>query len=163
MESVLEVRWRDVRRAVCSCLAGGVLVLWGRRGRGGGARGGTYSRERSCSVRWSTAARAWREIASTSISLRFVGGGFCRSGEWGAQDAETSRCCRREWTVCGIGDAARCGPVGEGGEGECGGNYIGCSAAGWRRSDPSAPPRQRQCTATRTTATPQTATEHSPY
>lgn len=34
-------------------------------------------------------------------------GGSCWLG--GAQDAEASRFCGREWTVCGIGDAARRG------------------------------------------------------
>lgn len=64
-----------------------------------------------------------------------------RSGEWVLKT-------RRPLGVAGVSGLCaalemRHGAVrvGEGGEGECGGNYIGCSAAGWRRSDPAAPPR----------------------
>lgn len=99
MESVVEVRWREVRSAVCSCLPGGRMLVWKRGGGGDSGRGrGTNSRERSCSVRWSTAARAWREIASTSISAGVAvrcGVGVSGVG-WGAQDAGASRgCCGR--------------------------------------------------------------------
>lgn len=47
------------------------MVTWN------GTRGGTDSRERSCSVRWSTAARACRDIRSTSmVGVFSLGLGF---------------------------------------------------------------------------------------
>lgn len=78
---LVSTRWEDVS-----------VEEEGTAGRGRG----TYSRERSCSVRWSTAARAWREIASTSISAGVAVRCGVGVGGRGAQDAGASRgCCGR--------------------------------------------------------------------